>query len=80
MSRAWFNFAHERMERNLASLDRLMTSRTPQDLAALQSEILRDNFEGLVEYAKKVASQSTHVAEETSRRFSETVERGLHAA
>jgi hypothetical protein len=57
-----------------------MTCLAPHDVAALQSEIPCDNFEGLVECAKEIASQSTHVAGETSRRFSETAERGLHAA
>ncbi len=62
MAREWLNFAHERMETNLARVQRLVSCRTPQEFAAFQSEILRDNIEGMVECTRKIASHSARVA------------------
>jgi hypothetical protein len=39
-------FARSRLERNLAHFDELARCRTPQDLAAVKSEAVRDNLEG----------------------------------
>jgi Phasin protein len=46
ISREWMEFARSRLERNLAHFDELARCRTPQDLAAVKSEAVRDNLEG----------------------------------
>jgi hypothetical protein len=80
ISREWFSFANDRIEQNMTRLENLIHCRSPHDFAALHSEILRNNLEALVEFARKAASQSARVAEETGKRVAETTERGLHAA
>ena len=61
MAREWHSFARVRMERNLARAERLMSCRTPQEFAAIQSEMLRGDIEGMVECTRKIASHSTRV-------------------
>lgn len=51
ISREWVNFTRERMEQNLNRFDSLLCCRTPQDLAAVQSEFLRDNLESFLQCA-----------------------------
>ena len=47
VSREWVNFTRERMEQNFNRFESLLRCRTPHDLAAVQSEFLRDNFRPL---------------------------------
>ena len=45
MSREWVCFTRERMEQNFNRFESLLHCRTPQDVAAFQTELLRDNLE-----------------------------------
>ena len=56
-----------------------MRSRTPQDIVALQSEILRDNIETFLGFARKAGEHSTRLADEAKRRV-ESVGGGRKAA
>ena len=64
ISRAWTDFARERIEQNFNRFDSLLRCRTPQDFAALQSKLLRDNLESFLQCARRVAEKSVHVADE----------------
>jgi hypothetical protein len=79
ISREWVNFTRERMERNLNRFESLLRCRTPQDLAAVQSEFLRDNLESFLQYARRIAETSIQVAEEATKRTAEATE-GAQAA
>ena len=80
ISREWMDFARERIEQNLNRFDSLLHCRTPQDFAALQSELLRDNLESFLQCARRVAEKSVHVADESARKVAENVERIRAAA
>ncbi len=47
VSDEWFKFARARIERAFEHVDKAMRSRTPQELAAIQTEAVRDNLEGM---------------------------------
>jgi hypothetical protein len=79
ISREWAHFARERMEHNFARFDALLRCRTPQDLAAVQSEILRDNLESFLQCARRIAENSMQIAEEATKRTAEAMEQA-HAA
>ena len=79
ISREWTDFARERIEQNVNRFDSLLRCRTPQDFAALQSELLRDNLESFLQCARRVAEKSVHVADESTRKVAENAER-LRAA
>ena len=74
ISREWVNFTRERMEQNLSRFESLLRCRTPQDLAAVESEFLRDNLESFLEYARRIAETSIQVADEATKRTAEAVE------
>jgi hypothetical protein len=80
ISREWTDFARERIEQNFNRFDSLLRCRTPQDFAALQSELLRDNLESFLQCARRVAEKSVHVADESTRKVAEKVEHMRAAA
>jgi hypothetical protein len=65
----WADIARARMDRGFDRISRVWLCRTPQDFAALQSEVLRDNMETLLSYACKAGEHSARLAEKAERRF-----------
>jgi hypothetical protein len=70
ISREWANFMRKRMQQNLNRFESLLRCRTPQDMTAVQSEILRDNLESFLHCARRVAETSMQVADEATKRQS----------
>jgi hypothetical protein len=62
------------MDRGFDRIDALFQCRTPQDFAALQSELLRDNMETFLGYARKAGEHSASVADEAKKRFGSVAE------
>jgi hypothetical protein len=79
ISREWVNFTHERMEQNFNRFESLLRCRTPQDLAAVQSEFLRDNLESFLQCARRIAEASMQMADEATKRTAESGERAQAA-
>jgi|SRR6266404_1890307 hypothetical protein len=75
----WVEIARARMDRGFDRFDALLQCRTPQDFAALQSEIMRDNLETFLGYARKAGEHSARLADEARQRFG-TVAEGRKAA
>ena len=75
----WVEIARARMDRGFDRFDALLQCRTPQDFAALQSELMRDNLETFLGYARKVGEHSARLADEARQRFG-TVAEGRKAA
>ncbi len=73
------DIARARIERGFDRIGALMRSRTPQDIVALQSEILRDNIETFLSFARKAGEHSTRLADEAKRRV-ESLGEGRQAA
>lgn len=80
ISREWFEFARARLEHNLSQIEALLRARTPQDLAALQSELLRDNLEGWLQSTRRIAELSARMSDEAARKIGDTVEQARRAA
>jgi len=75
VSDEWFRFARGRMERAFEHVEKAWRSRTAQELAAVQTEALRDHFEGLVQSTQRIAQVSQQSADEASRKLSEAARR-----
>ena len=75
VSREWVNFTRERMEQNFNRFESLLRCRTPQDLAAVQSEFLRDNLESFLQCARRIAEASMQITDEATKQAAEAVER-----
>jgi hypothetical protein len=75
----WVEITRARMDRGFDRMDAFLQCRTPQDFALLQSELLRDNMETVLGYARKAGEHSARLCEEARRRFG-TVAEGRKAA
>ena len=67
VSREWFGFAQERVQKNMDGLNRLLGCRSVQDFVATQSDLARDNLQQAIDTNKRVAEVSVRVAEEAAR-------------
>jgi hypothetical protein len=75
----WADITRARMDRGFDRIDALMQCRTPHDFAAVQSELLRDNMETFLGYARKAGEHSARLADEAKQRFASAAE-GRRAA
>jgi phasin family protein len=67
VSHAWFGFAQERVQKNMDGLSRLAGVRSVQDFVAVQSELVRDNLQQVIDTNKRVAEVSVRIADEAAR-------------
>jgi hypothetical protein len=74
ISKHWFDFMHRQIEQCMDHMDTLMRCRTPQELAAVQSEAMRDHLNGLIETTRRTADLSAQAANEASRHIAEAAE------
>jgi phasin family protein len=79
-SREFTRFCRERLDHNIERIDALMRSRTPQEFIAAQSDLFRDNFEGLLQSSRRVAQASVDVTDETTRRVTRAMSKQRRAA
>lgn len=64
ISREWSNGAQSRVQRNLDGVARLMGCRTPQDAVKVQSELVRDGLEELIQTSRRVSELVMTVTDE----------------
>jgi len=75
ISREWIDFARNRVSCQHDRATQVLRARTPQDLAVIQTEILRDNIEGFLQSFRRVAEVSARVSEDAVRKLSDDPER-----
>jgi hypothetical protein len=75
ITREWFDFARGRVEGNLATLSEFTRCRSPQHVAALQSKMMRDNLEVLLQVSHKVAGISVRVAEDAMGKVADAADK-----
>ena len=80
MSREWFEFIRGRMEYNMSRMDVLMRCRTPQDFAAVQSDLMRDNVESVLQSSRRVAEMSLQLADNAAKKMTENGDAARRAA
>ena len=67
VSREWFNAAQERLTKGMDGLNRLAGTRSVQDFVAVQSDLMRDGLEHVIDTNKRIAEVSVRVADEAAR-------------
>jgi phasin family protein len=72
LSGEWLRFVQNRIEENLDHFEELLGCRTPQECMALQTRIVRDNLEALLQSARRTSELSTKLADEAVRRMSDS--------
>jgi hypothetical protein len=70
----WADIGRARIERGFGRIEAFLQCHTPQDFAALQAELWRDNMETVFSYARKAREHSTRLADEAERRFGSLAE------
>jgi hypothetical protein len=70
----WADISRARIERGFGRIEAFLHCCTPQDFAALQGELLRDNMETVVNCTRKAREHSTRLADEIERRFGSLAE------
>jgi len=63
------NFARKRLEQNMHRVEALVHCRTPQEILAVQSDLVRDSLEDFVQSTRHIAEISSKMAEEAVRRM-----------
>jgi hypothetical protein len=58
----WAEIARARLDRSFDRFDALQQCRTPQEVAALHTEIMRDNLETIICYAHRAGERSARIA------------------
>lgn len=66
------NFARKRMEQCMRRVDALANCRTPQEVVAVQSDLIRDNMEDIIQSTRRIAEISTQMADEAVRRMNDS--------
>jgi phasin family protein len=80
VSQEWIGLAQDRMQKNLEGLNALARCRSMPDFVALQSSLMRNNLEQMLESTRRIAELSSRITNEASRTMTVQAERiGDHA-
>jgi hypothetical protein len=80
MSREYFEFVRHQIESNMDRMNELWRCRTPQDVAAVQSDLVRETMGGVLESSRRVADMSLKLADDAAKHMTENMERIRRAA
>jgi phasin family protein len=75
ISREYFQFVARQIETNMARMNELWSCRSPYELAAVQSDLVREAMTGMLESSRRVADMSLKVAEDAGKRISANMQR-----
>jgi phasin family protein len=67
VSQELIGLAQERLTKNIDGLNRLAGCRSVQDFVSVQSDLVRDNLQQVIETNRRVAEVSLHIADEAAR-------------
>jgi phasin family protein len=72
ISSEWLELAQHRFKMNLDGFNKLMACKTPQDVLATQSDLVRENIELLFNNSRRIAEMSIEVANEAAGKIKAT--------
>ena len=75
MSREYFELVRHQMETSMERMNDLWRCRTPQDVAAVQTDLLRDALGSVLESSRRVADMSLKLADEAKKRMAQDMDR-----
>jgi phasin family protein len=74
MSREYFQMVQHQVEKNMNHMNELRACRTPQDFAAVQSDMVRETVETALECSRRIADMSVKMAEDTGKHIKQSME------
>ena len=67
MSQEYFEFVRHQIESNMDRMNELWRCRTPQDVAAVQSDLLRESVGSVLESSRRMADMSLKLADDAAK-------------
>src|SRR3954466_8235925 len=67
VSREVFGLVQDRVQKNVEAVSRIAGTRSVQDFVAVQSDLVRDGLQQVIDTNKRIAELSVRVAEEAAR-------------
>ena len=80
MSQEYFEFVRHQMENSMERMNELWRCRTPQDVAAVQSDLVRETVGGVLESSRRMADMSLKLADDAAKHMTQNMERIRRAA
>jgi phasin family protein len=74
MSQEYFQMVRHQVEKNMDHMNELWSCRTPQDFAAVQSDMVRETVETALESSRRIADMSLNMADEAGKQIKQSVE------
>jgi hypothetical protein len=80
MTREYFEFMRHQFESSMARMSELARCRTPQDVAAVQVDLVRDSMAAFLQSSHRMADMSVKLTEDTTNQIAHSMERTRRAA
>jgi hypothetical protein len=80
MSREYFQLVRHQVEQNMDRMNELWNCRTPQDVAAVQSDMLREAVGSVLESSHRIADMSLKLADDAGKQINQKLEEIQRAA
>jgi phasin family protein len=74
MSQEYFEMIRHQVEKNMGRMNELWSCRTPQDFAAVQSDMVRESVETALESSRRIADMSLKMADEAGKHIKKGME------
>ena len=74
VSRTWFELAQKQWQRNLDGMNKLARSKSVQEFASIQSELVREGLQQMVQDSRGIAETSLRAVEDASKTFPGTAQ------
>ena len=70
VSRSWFGLAQKQFQHNLEGMNKLVRAKSLQEFTAIQSDLVRESLQHMVQDSKAITETSARAVEEASKTFS----------
>ncbi len=80
MSREYFEFVRHQLESSMDRINELWRCRNPQDVAAVQSDLVRETVGTVLESSRRLADMSLRLADDAAQHINHNMKRTRRAA
>jgi phasin family protein len=74
ISHEYFQMVRHQVEKNMEHMNELWSCRTPQDFTAIQSDIVRETVETVLESSRRIADMSIKMADDAGKQINKSME------
>jgi phasin family protein len=80
ISQEYLQMVRHQVEKNMGHMDELWACRTPQDFAVIQSDMVRETVETVLESSRRIADMSIKMADDAGKQINQSMEEIRRAA